>query len=119
MTKLAGKATIRVNGQTFKQEKGATLDIGGPKRTTKMGSAGVAGYAEEQTPSKLEVSPFIFEGFSVAQIRTWDNVTVSFELDTGQTYVINGGWATETPVIEESDGKTKITIEGPPAEEVL
>lgn len=117
--KLMGRATIRIDGQTFKAEKGATLDIGGVKRSTKNATSGVAGFSEEIVQSKLEFPFFLPAGVSVAQIRTWDNVVVSFEADTGQTWIINGGWATDTPVIEESDGKSKIIIEGPPAEEVI
>lgn len=117
--RLMGRFTIGVNGLRFKTEKGATFDLGGPKRTTKTGSNGVAGFSEETVQSKLEFSFFIPPGLSIAQIRTWDDVTVSVETDTGQQYVINGGWVTDPQVIEESDGKTKVIIEGPPAEELV
>jgi len=120
MTKrLMGKFTIGVNSLRFITEKGATLDLGGPKRTTKTGSNGVAGFSEEEVQSKLEFSFFIPAGLSVAQIRTWDNVTVNIETDTGQQYVINGGWVTDPQVIEETDGKAKVIIEGPPAQELV
>jgi len=117
--KLFGRATIRVNGKTFRQEKGATLDVGGTKRTTKMPVRGRPGYTEEEVPSKLEASVFIDALTSISEIRSWKDVTVSFECDTGQAFVVNGGWQTDTPVVEESDGKVKITIEGPAAEELL
>lgn len=117
--KLLGRAIIRVNGKTFRQEKGATLDIGGIKRNTKMGNAGVNGFSEEPVPSKMEVSIHVGPETSLAEIRDWSNVVASFECDTGQTYVINGGWVTDPPVLEEGDGKTKFVIEGPAAEEMI
>ena len=109
--RLMGRFTIGVDGQRFKTEKGATLDLGGPKRTTKTGSNGVAGFSEETVQSKLEFSFFIPPGLSIAAIRSWDDKVVSIETDTGQQYVINGGWVTDPQVIEESDGKTKVVID--------
>lgn len=117
--RLMGRFTIGVNGQRFKTEKGATFDLGGKKRVTKIGANGVAGFSEEIVQSKLEFSLFIPEGLSVAQFREMDNVVVSVETDTGQQYVINGGWVTDPQSIEETDGKTKVIIEGPPAEEII
>ena len=57
-------------------------------------------------------------GTSLAEIGRWSDITATFEADTGQTWVISNGWVTEPPTVTDNDGKAKIVIEGPPAEEM-
>jgi len=119
MGKLLGLAVIKIDGQVIKSLPGAKLDIGGVERTTVIGANEVLGYAETPKQSKLECEIAVGASTTLADKRDWTDVTASFECDTGQIYVIQGGWLTNTPEMTASEGgKIPLTIEGPPAEEM-
>lgn len=117
--RVMGKAQIKANGKLLETLPGATLDIGGPSRTTVAGANAIHGFQEAIAPSKLECEISVKEGTSLTEIRNWSDITATFEADTGQTWVISNGWNTTPPTATDNDGKAKITIEGPPAEEML
>lgn len=116
--KIMGKAQIKANGALQETLPGATLDIGGPSRTTVAGANAILGFTEAVAPSKIEFEIAVKGHTSLAAIRRWDDVTVTFEADTGQTWVVSHGWVTNPPTTTDNDGKAKVTIEGPPAEEM-
>lgn len=116
--RVMGKALIKVDGKVLDTLPGASLDIGGETRETVTGANKVLGFKSSPRPSKLECEIAIKNRTSAAEIARWTDVTVTFEADTGQAFVIPGGWVTEPPQITENEGKAKITIEGPPAEEM-
>lgn len=120
MAKKLGKAFIKVDGTCLPSLPGAKLDIGGNERTTVVGATTVQGYFETPKPSKLECEVSVGKETKLAEMRDWDNVTVSFECDTGQQYIIQGAWLTNTPEMTASEGgKVPLTFEGPPAEEMM
>lgn len=114
--KVWGQARIRVNGREFTTEPKATLELGGIAREGVEADFVAGKFTEKTTPSKLECSILIGSGFSVAGLN-FDDATVTFEGDTGQTYVIGHAYTSDPPSI--SDGKAKLTMMGPPAEEVI
>lgn len=113
--KVMGQARIRANGQELTTEPKATLELGGIARDS-VEADGRAGYFTEKTvPSKLECSVIVTPGLSISALN-FDDATVTFEGDTGQTFVIGHAYSSEPPSI--NDGKAKLVIMGPPAEEV-
>lgn len=117
--RVMGRAQVKANGSMLDTMPGASLDIGGVSRKTVTGGSKVLGFQEEPKPSKLEVEIAVKAGTSLAEIARWDDITATFEADTGQTYVISNAWVTEPPTVVDNDGKAKIVIEGPPAEEMM
>lgn len=117
--RLMGKAQIKVDAKLLETLPGASLDIGGVARTTVAGSNKILGFTEQVQQSKLECEFGVKEGTSLAAVNRWDDVTVTFEADTGQTWVISHGWSTTPPTATDNEGKAKCVIEGPPAEEML
>jgi hypothetical protein len=98
---------------------GAKLDIGGNERTTVVGATSVQGFFETPKASKLECEVTVGADTRLAAMRNWESVTISFECDTGQQYVIQGAWLTNTPEMTASEGgRVPLTFEGPPAEEM-
>ena len=119
MGKKLGKATIKIDGQVLESLPGARLDIGGHERTTVIGSNKVQGYYETPVQSQMECEVTVGQELRLASMRGWDNVTISFEVDTGQQYVVQGAWLTNTPEMTASEGgRVPLTFEGPPAEEM-
>ena len=116
--KLFGRVTITVSGLTLNTFKGSTLDIGGIKRTPQPGSNTADAYTEELMPSKVECEVQMDGSLSVAALGQVVDATIQFDCDTGQKFLIIGGYAAEPPVLTEGDGKCKCVFQGPPAEEV-
>jgi hypothetical protein len=120
MGKKLGKAWIKVDGKLLETLPGAKLDIGGDERGTVVGANTVQGYFETPKPSRLECEISVGKHTRLAEMRAWNNVTISFECDTGQQYVVQGAWMTNTPEMTASEGgKIPMTFEGPPAEEMI
>ncbi len=116
--KLLGRATISMDGLIIDSFKGATLDTGGVKRTPQPGANTSDGYTEELVPSKLEADLQFDGSVSIDAIKAMVGVTVQFQADTGQNYIINGAYSAEPPVLTEGDGKCKVVFQGPEAIEV-
>lgn len=117
--RVQGRFQIKANGKLLETHPGATLDIGGSTRETVTGANAVHGFKESIKPAKVECEISVKGSTSLAEIRNWDDITVTVESDTGQTWVVSHGWVTEPPTTTDNDGKAKIVIEGPPAEEMI
>ncbi len=116
--KVMGKALIKANGQTLDTMPGATLDPGGLTRETVTGDNRVLGHKSTPRPSKIEFEIAIGPRTSLAEINRWEDVVVTVEADTGQTWVVPSAWTTEPATVTTSDGKAKVVMEGLPAEEM-
>lgn len=118
MPKAIGIVKIKIDGKLLSSKPGASIDIGGPQRSAV--EADQSGFFSESTkPSRIECELVVDNDFSADELRRSDDITVMFEADTGQTYVVNHGYVVDPPVITGgTNGGAKITIEGPPAQEM-
>lgn len=114
--KVMGQARIRVNGQEMITAPKATLELGGITRDSVEADGRAGFFSEKSSPSKMECEVIVTPGLSISALN-FDDATVTFEADTGQVFVIGHGYSSETPSV--NDGKCKLTIMGPPAEELL
>lgn len=94
MSKFQGTATIRVDGAEYPTGEDATLDIGGFTRETVKG-AKVYGYKETPTEATVECKMFNSANIDVMAIKQWTDVTVEFETDVGQTYLLANAWVVD------------------------
>jgi hypothetical protein len=119
MPKFLGRATIRAAGAVIETAKGASLDIGGVKRNTVVVGR-LVGHAEETAPSMVECETALGPGMSLDALRNLAGVTVVFECDTGQRYVINDAFLVDPPKMKDGEGgNVALNFSGPPAEETL
>ncbi|MDP1961936.1 MAG: phage tail tube protein [Reyranella sp.] len=116
--KLFGRATIRADGQHIRTHDGATLDLGGVKRTPRPGANDADGFTEEIVPGKIEFDLQLRAGVSIAALQAISDGVLTFECDTGQTYIMNHAYCAEPPSMG-GEGKVKCVFQGPPAEEML
>lgn len=116
--KVMGKALIKANGRVLDTLPGASLDIGGVTRETVTGDNRVIGQKSTPRPSKIEFEIAVTRQTRLADIARWEDVVVTVEADTGQTWVVPSAWTTEPPTTTTSDGKAKVVMEGLPAEEM-
>ncbi|ESQ78514.1 phage tail tube protein [Asticcacaulis sp. YBE204] len=111
-----GRATIKRSGRTLKSKDGATFDKGGWTKTSQTGDQGYYGRSRTFRPSKIECVCAFGPGDSMDDFD-FDDETVIFECDSGQTYVVNNaGTVGEKQLTSEG---ISITIEGPEAQEIL
>lgn len=116
MAKLLGRAWVRYDGKTLRTNEGAKIDLGGINRETVVGNE-VHGFFEKITPGKVECEIPLAKGDSPEELRDIIDAVVTFECDTGQTYIIRGAANMTPPVITGSNGGAiPIVFEGQPAE---
>lgn len=104
MAKLFGKATVRIDGAELIKKQDGKINLGGVKRNVVKGNA-VYGFTEEASEPSVEINHFIGAADDIDAINNADDVTVLFELDSGQQYVLAHAWL-ESPVeiSEATDG---------------
>lgn len=116
---LIGRAFIKVDGDLLRSKIGAKIDLGGVVRTPVVGND-VHGFAETIKESMIECEIVLAKGDSLETLRNTAGAVVTFEADTGQTYIVRDAFLTEPPIITEGEGgDIPIKLAGKPAEEVL
>ncbi len=113
-----GRVLLRLNGQPLYSEKGAKLTLGGVKREP-INLQYAFGYSEDGEPAKVECTTALAKGMSLQTLRTSVDAVLQFECDTGQIYVINNAYLTESPEISSDKGKVTLKFSGDPAEEMM
>lgn len=118
MPKTIGIVKIKIDGTLLHSKPGATCDPGGPVRNAV--ESDVPGYySETRKPCRIECDVVIDASFSADALRRLDDITATFESDTGQVWVTNHAYVVEPSVITGgNNGGAKLIIEGPPAQEM-
>lgn len=117
MPMVHSRAYIKVDGALLTTLPGPKLKLGGDKRTPVVGNK-VIGYTEQTEPAELECEVALTEGMSLAELKGIVDATVTYEADTGQTYVIRNAFVTDTIDLTASEGKVALKFAGDPAEEM-
>jgi len=107
--KITGIATIRVDGQEFPTERGATLNPGGVNRATKMAGRRVF-YNEEPVAPTLTATVLHTEDLDIIELGKINNATVLFECDNGQDYMLTGAFVTETTELNSGEGQIRFNM---------
>lgn len=119
MSKMHGRATIRIDGQVFESDDDATLIPGGLQN-----SGGMVGskffYSQTNTASEVKMKIPVTKESDLRAFQELAEVEIMFESDTGLTYLQRN--AVQTGRIElqggEGNGKVELTFNGEPAEKV-
>lgn len=120
MSQTHSIAYIKVDGDLLRTLPGAKIKLGGKKREPVVGDSSVHGFAEKLEPSMLECEISLVPGYSLARLAAISNATVTYEADTGQTYVIRDAFVTETLELNGGEGgKVALKFAGQPAEEMV
>lgn len=111
-----GETTIRVDGVRYSTDGTSTLDIGGKMREAVEADNEAGFYSQKTKPARVEFSILVNGDISLVTLGAWCDAQVTFEADSGQTYIITPAYTVDT--ISVSDGKAKVIMEGPPAQEI-
>jgi Phage tail tube protein len=119
MTQRFGMAYIAVDGDLQPTMPGAKLDTGGVERTPVEGDNKMLGFTEKPKPAMVTFDISLGPTMSLKRLQDMKNATVTFECDTGQTYVMRGAYTTKTLALTSGDnGKVNVEMAGMPAEEM-
>lgn len=114
-----GKAFIKANGELLETLPGAKIDIGGVTRSPIKGNNSIHGYSEQPKEATVECEISVAPGTSLKKYAALVDATITFECDTGQTFVVRDAFLTEPPVATDGDGgKVPLKFAGQPAEEM-
>lgn len=116
--RVAGQATITVDGDKLDTDGQSTLELGGPVRTPVAGDYQAGSFSQKEQESKMEVSILMKGGTRIADLREIDNATLTLRTDTGQHWLVRNAYVSDVISISTSDGKAKVVFQGPPAEEL-
>lgn len=115
---VVGQARIKVDGDTLDTDGESTLELGGPIREAQRGDYQAGAFSEKTAESKLTTKILVKRGTSLTALSAIDNATVTFQADTGQTFIIRNAYVAEVISLSTSDGKADLVFQGPPAEEL-
>lgn len=120
MAKLHGSATISLNGQYINTNVDAILTPGGGKNTGQV--IGDAFYhTKNYMGSKLECKVPYTGQISLRAYQEMEGVEITFQSDTGRTFVISGAAQTGDVTLSggTDGGQIPLVFEGEAAEEVI
>lgn len=118
MGQRLGRVFIKVNGQLLESMPGASLDIGGVNRNVVKGNT-VQGFAEEVHESMIECEVSVDKNSRPHDWAKWADVSLTFECDTGQCFIVRNAFLTEPPKMTGGEGgKVPLKFKGPPADQV-
>lgn len=116
MSHLTGRAFITAGGRRLPSKEGAKLGFGNVERTAELGDAGVLGYREKPTVPYIECTIAHSSDTSLREFADMVNVNVSFDTDSGRSFVLRNAWSAKA--IEMDKGDVALRFEGMSLEEV-
>ena len=119
MGQLHSRAFIKTDGELLQTLDGAKLDLGGVERAAVVGANSIHGFSETIKPAVLTCEISLGKGRSLAALQAISAATVTYEADTGQTWVIRNAFVTKTINVTAGEGgKVALEFSGDPAEEM-
>jgi len=111
-----GIITIKVDGDVIESYPDAEIDTGGFEINEKDNGNHPGHWSEKQNPGRVKCKIDWGVGDSTEVIKTWRDVTILAELDTGQSYV--GSHYTVTKVPPLGSDQIELEFYGPEMEEM-
>jgi Phage tail tube protein len=120
MSKIHGRATIRINGQVYETDDDATLQPGGLKNNERM-TGDKFFYNQTNIPSKLTCKLPVTREVSLRELQEINEAEITFASDNGRTWIIRNAAQTGDVQVQggADNGKVELTFHGEPAEEMM
>lgn len=110
MTKLAGQATVTLNGAILRLLPKVELDPGGVNRKVHVGAGGVInGTTEETVPGVLKAKGQLAAGERLSDFA-FEGATVIATMNTGQVFIFRDACTLSTPKWGSGDGEVEVEI---------
>jgi len=108
MAQVTGRVFITVAGKRLASKEGAKLMYGGVSRETVVADPGVVGFSEKTEAPGVECVIAHTSDVKLADYRAMTAATISFDTDTGASFVLNGAWCGNALELEK--GEVKLTF---------
>src|SRR3954464_3669599 len=110
--KLAGIASLNIDGINYLVAGDLKYQVSGRKRETLEGQDSVHGYSEKPRAGKISMSLRDWGGLSMADVQGMTDVTIVAELGNGKTLVGRNMWNVEDQEVDTMEAKADIVFEG-------
>lgn len=118
MSQVTGRCWLYVDGALVRSKTGATLSgVGLTERSPVVGPQ-VWGYSEKTVPPEVKATLAHTADLSLLALAAIVDATVTFECDTGVTYVLRHAWVASAPSLKEDGGDVDLTINAMSVEEM-
>ena len=111
-----GRVAITIGGNRLTSKEGAKLKYNDKTRETVLGDAGVLGYSEKTDAPEITCTIAHKKGISLAAFEAMNDETVSFDADTGASFVLRNAWCADA--LELTNGEVSLRFVGMKCEEV-
>lgn len=120
MSKILGRAKIRIENVFYDSEPGAECQPGGIVNNSRMMSHGHK-HSERLIAGRVTCAVPLVAGLSAKKLQSLAGVEIHFECDTGQVYVFSNMAQTADVAFADGDqgGTVPLEFHGDPAEELL
>lgn len=108
MAVVTGRVFITVNGKRLSSKEGAKLMFGGVERETVLADTGVVGYSEKTVAPGVECTIAHTADFNMQEMQDMKDVSMSFDTDSGKTFVLSNAWCAKQLELEK--GEVKLTF---------
>lgn len=115
--RLAGLATLTVDGTAQMLAGELTYSLNTSKRETLAGQDKVHGFKEMPVAGFISASIRDSAGLQLADFNAMSNVTVVCEVANGKTIVGRGMWTVDAQEVDSQEGKFTVKWEGVSVEE--
>ncbi len=114
-----GKVYIKINGMLYESMSGAKLtDPMGVTRDAVVG-ADVFGFSEKAAVPTIACEFAHGAGLSLQALAACVNETLTFECDSGPTFIVRNAWYASGMELTGGDGKVACTFAGKKCEELI
>jgi hypothetical protein len=110
--KATGRVKVKIDGELLRSKPGASIQIGGVKRTPVPLDVGFD-HKEEPVPAEVKCTLSHVGATDLRAIRAFENGTVTYETDNGPVYTVPNAYCADMG--ELKDGEVEVTFGGDPA----
>ncbi|HXG47686.1 MAG TPA: phage tail tube protein [Methylomirabilota bacterium] len=114
---ITGRVYVKVDGDLLRSKQGAKLMYGGVRREAVIGNQ-VDGFTEEAVAPEVECTISHAADTSLAKLAAIKDATLTFETDTGKTFVLRGAFLTDPPELTGGQGEVPLKFSAISCEEV-
>lgn len=111
MARMAGVATIKVNGKQYPLRGNLTVSPSPTERAGIAGQDGVHGFSENPRVPYIECDVSLTPELSIEEVQGITDATVQADLANGKTYVGRNCWCKSALELNTHDGQTRIRFE--------
>lgn len=110
MPQVTGKVFITIAGKRIDSKDGASLKYGGIERDAVIADTGVVGPMEKITAPEIDCTIVHTKDVSMKEIQAIVDATISFDTDTGRSFIMRGAFYASG--LELSKGELKVKFMG-------